>query len=72
MSPPLRLAIIRFLDGGLGVPVSDDLLTIETKDWLQYVVDCTATGEPMLLTPDGKQTGDSMGATIPREVHNWN
>lgn len=32
-------------------------LAIETKDGLEYVVDRTVTGEPMVLTPDGRPTG---------------
>jgi len=35
-------------------------VTIETKDGLEYIVDRTAIGEPLVLTPDGQPTDISL------------
>ena len=37
-------------------------LTIETKDGLEYIVDRTASGEPMVLTSDGRPTNIALNS----------
>jgi DNA repair ATPase RecN len=37
-------------------------LTIETKDGLEYIVDRTASGEPMVLTSDGQPTNIALNS----------